>query len=59
MSTRLEGAELNYPAIDKKGFAVFKVVKYFRLYLLRSHNKIIVPHSVVRSLLIQKDLGEK
>ena len=27
MSTRLQGAELNYPAVDKQAYAVFKVVK--------------------------------
>ena len=59
MSTGLEGVELNYPAIDKQPFVVIKVVKHFRMYLLRSHTKIIVPHSVVRSLLIQKDLGDR
>ena len=29
------------------------------MYLLRSHTKIIVPHSVVRSLLIQKEWGDR
>ena len=29
MSTRLQGAELKYPAIDKQAFAVFKAVKHF------------------------------
>ena len=52
MSTGLQGAELKYPTIEKQAFAVFKVVKHFRLYLLRSHTKIIVPHSMVRALLI-------
>lgn len=55
MSTGLRGAELKYLAIDKQAFAVFKVVKHFRPYLLRSHTKIIVPHTVVISLLIQKE----
>ena len=55
MSTGLQGVELNYPTIDKQSFAVFKVVKHFRPYLLRSHSKIIVPHSVVRALFIHKE----
>ena len=55
MSIGLQRAKLNYPAIDKQDFAVFKVVKHFQPYLLRSHTKIIVPHSMVRSLLIQKE----
>ena len=33
MSTGLQGAELNYPAIDKQAYAVFKVVKLFRPYI--------------------------
>ena len=45
MGIGLEGVELNYPAIDKQAFAVFKVVKHFQPCLLRSHTKIIVPHS--------------
>jgi hypothetical protein len=59
MSSRLQSVELNYPAIDKQDFAVFKVVKHFQPYLLRSHNKIIISHSTVRSLLIQKEPGDR
>ena len=59
MSTGLQGVELNYPTIEKQAFAVFKVVKHFCLYLLRSHIKIIVPHLAARSLLIQKELGDR
>ena len=46
---------MKYPAIDKQAFAVFKVVKHFFPYLLRSHTKVIVPHTAVRALLIQKE----
>ena len=59
MSTGLQGAELRYPTIDKQAFAVFKVVKHFHPYLLRSHTKIIVPHTMVKALLIQKELGDR
>ena len=52
MSTSLQGDELKYPTIDKQTFTIVKVVKHFHLYLLRSHTKIIVPHSLVRALLI-------
>ena len=52
MSVGLQGDELKYPAIDKQAFVVFKVVKHFRPYLLRSHTKIIVPHTTIRALLI-------
>ena len=57
MRTRLQGIELNYPTIDKQDFTVFKFVKHFRPYLLKSHTKIILPHSSVRYLLIQKESG--
>ena len=30
MSTGLQGAELNYPAVDKQAYSVFKAVKQFR-----------------------------
>lgn len=59
MSTGLQGAELKYLAIDKQAFAVFKAVKHFHPYLLRSHTNIIVPHLVVRALLIQNELGDR
>jgi len=59
MNTGLQGTKLNYPAIDKQDFVVFKVVKHFRPYLLRSHIKITVPYSVVRFLLIQKEPRDK
>ena len=59
MSTGLQGAELNYPAIDKQAYAVFKVVKQFKPYILKNRTKVIVPYPAVRSLLIQKELGER
>ena len=59
MSTGLQAAELNYPAFDKKAYAVFKAVKQFRPYILKNRTKVIVPYPAVRSLLIQKELGER
>ena len=59
MSTGLQGAELNYPAIDKQAYAVFKAVKQFRPYILKNRTKVIVPYPVVRSLFVQKELGER
>ena len=59
MSTGLQGAELNYPAIDKQAYAVFKAVKQFRPYILKNHTKVIVPHPAVRSIFVQKELGER
>ena len=58
MSTYLPGDEQKYLAINKQAFAVFKVVNHLRPYLLRSHTKIIVPHSSVKALLIQKEPGD-
>ena len=59
MSSNFKGDELNYHEVDKQAFAVFKAVKHFHPYLLKSKTKIIVPYSSVRNLLVQKDLGEK
>ena len=54
MSTGLQGAELNYPAVDKQAYAVFKAVKQFGPYIVKNHTKVIVPHPAVRSLFVQK-----
>ena len=58
MSTGLQGAELNYPSIEKQAYSVFKTVKQFKPYILKNRTKVIVPYPAVRSLLIQKELGE-
>ena len=52
MSTGLQGAKLNYPAIDKQAYTVFKVVKQFRPYILKNRTKVIVPHPAMRSLFV-------
>ena len=49
MSSNFKGAELNYHEVDKQAFSVFKAVKHFRPYLLKSKMKIIVPYSSVRT----------
>ena len=59
MSTGLQGGELNYPAVDKQAYAVFKAVKQFKPYILENQTKVIVPHPAVRSLFVQKELGER
>jgi len=59
MSSAFKGEELNYPAVDQQTYDVFKVVKHFRSYLLKSRTKIIVPYPSVIKLLVQKELGEK
>jgi hypothetical protein len=59
MSTNLQGVELNYPAIDKQAYAVYKAVKHFRSYILKNHTKVIVPHPAVRYLFTQQEMGER
>jgi hypothetical protein len=59
MNSVFKGAELNYPAVDQQAYVVFKAVKHFQTYLLKSRTKIIVPYPVARNLLVQKELGEK
>jgi hypothetical protein len=51
--------ELNYPVVDQQAYVVFKAVKHFRSYLLKSRTKIVVPYPAVRSLLVQKEMGER
>eukprot|EP00253_Pinus_taeda_P034210 PITA_34210 len=58
-SSNLQGAELNYSEVEKQAFAVYKAVKHYRPFLLKSHTKVIVPFPAVRQLLIQRELGEK
>ena len=50
---------MNYPAVYKQAYAMFKAVKQFRPYILKNRTKVIVPHPAVRSLFIQKELGER
>ena len=59
MSNGLQGVELNYPAVDKQAYAVFKAVKQFRPYILKNKTKVVVPHPAVRTLFVQKELGER
>jgi len=52
MSSNLQGAKLNYPNVEKQGYAVFNVVKHFRPYILKAKTKVIVPHPAVRALFV-------
>ena len=45
--------------MDKQDYVVFKAVKQFGPYILKNQTKVIVPHPVVRSLFVQKELGER
>jgi hypothetical protein len=47
MRNNLQGVELNYPAIDKQAYAVYKEVKHFRSYILKNHTKLIMHHPAV------------
>eukprot|EP00253_Pinus_taeda_P028659 PITA_28659 len=58
-SSNIQGAELNYSEVEKQAFVVYKAVKHYRPFLLKSHTKVIVPFPAVRQLLIQRELGEK
>ena len=50
---------MNYPAVDKQAYVVFKAIKQFQPYILKNQTKVIVPHPAVRSLFIQKELEER
>jgi hypothetical protein len=58
MSTKLQGAKINYPTIDKKAYTNYKAVKHFRSYILKNHTKVIVPHPTVKYLFSQQEMGE-
>lgn len=53
-SSILQRAELNYSNVEKQAYVVFKVIKYFRPFLLKTHTNIIVPFLAVRNFLVQK-----
>jgi hypothetical protein len=59
MSSDFKGEELNYLAVYQQAYVVFKEVKHFRSYLLKSRTKVVVPYLAIRNLLVQKELGEK
>ena len=45
--------------MDKQANAIFKEVKQFRPYILKNKTKVVVPHPTIRSLFVQKKLGER
>lgn len=45
--------------MEKQAFLVFKLIKHFIHFLLKSHTKVIVPFPTVIQFLIQWELGEK
>jgi hypothetical protein len=58
MRTGLQGVGLNYPSVDKQVFVFHKIIKQFILYILKNHTKFVVPHLEVKSLFVQRELGE-
>ena len=59
MSFPLKNVELNYLNLDKKSFSLIKVVKKFCHYILRGKVYVTVHDPVVKTLLMQNDLGER
>ena len=59
MSSTFKGVEINYSQVDKQAYTVYKSVKHYRSYILKSRTKVIVPYATIRNFLIQKELGEK
>lgn len=59
MSIKLQGSDLNYLDIDTKAYVVVKKIKQFKPYMLKNHTKVIISHSTIRSLFIQKEFGER
>lgn len=57
MSVPLKKHELKYSLMEKQAYAVVKAVKQFRYYIIHSHAVIYVPHSAVKSILTQRDIG--
>ena len=51
MSIPLKKHELKYPLVEKQAFAMVKVVKQFRYYVLHSHSIVYVPETAVKSIL--------
>ena len=59
MSSKFKGVELNYHEVNKQAFVVFKTIKHFHPYLLKSRTKVIVHFPAVRNFMVKKLLGEK
>jgi hypothetical protein len=50
MRTNIQGVDMNYPAIEKHVYIVYKMIKHFKSYILKNHTKFILPHPA--SLLV-------
>lgn len=51
--------KLNYLEVEKQAYSTMKAMKKYRSYIIKSHSVDIVPRNVVRSLLMERELGEK
>eukprot|EP00253_Pinus_taeda_P006566 PITA_06566 len=51
--------DIAFKDVEKQAYDVFKAIKYFRPFLLKTHTKIIVLFPAIRNFLVQKDVGEK
>ena len=51
-SSSLQGAELNYTDVEKQAYAVFKSIKHFKPFLIKSHTKVTVSHPSIQIFLI-------
>jgi len=45
--------------VDIDAYVVFKYLKHFGPYLIKSKTKVIVPYPDVKNILVKKYLGEK
>ena len=51
----LRDGELKYDIMEKQAYALIKVLKYFRIYILHSHVVAYVPSSEVKRILTKLD----
>ena len=47
MSLTFKGVELNYSQVDKRAYAVYKAIKHYEQYLLKSRTKVIIPYVAI------------
>lgn len=59
MSTNLHEYQLQYPTTHKHAYVVFRDIKHFIYYILKIHNKVIVPQLTVRLFFFQQEIGER
>ena len=45
--------------MEKQAYAIFKEAKQFKPYISKNRTKVVVPHPNVRSIFVQKELGER